>query len=221
MTQLDSSSKQDILAQLDDVRPTSQTSLRQALAWVPVFVALFALFALLAWALVRQKQAGPSSFSTNDGPATVAVLSRPATDFTLPLYDPYQGQSSFRLADYRGQVVVINFWASWCPPCREEAPILEQTWRKYRDQGVVFLGLDIWDTEEDARAYMDEFDITYPNAVDQRGRIAVEYGVTGIPETYFITPDGQISRKVIGAISPVLLERSIIEATSMPQDTGE
>lgn len=98
------------------------------------------------------------------------------------------------------------------PPCREEAPILEQTWRKYKDQGVVFIGIDIWDTGADARAYLREFDITYPNLIDERGRIAVDYGVTGITETFFITPDGMISRKVIGAINRTTLEQSIQEA---------
>ncbi len=200
----------DLLAQLEDAPPAS-SSRRNLLVWIPVFLALFALLGLLGWGLVREK-GGASSFSTNDGPAAVAVLSRPATDFSGRLYEPYQGSTQFSLADYRGQVVVINFWASWCPPCREEAPVLEATWRRYRDQGVVFLGIDIWDSEEDARAYMREFGITFPNLEDRRGRIAVEYGVTGIPETYFITPDGMISRKIIGAVTDALLVQGIEEA---------
>jgi cytochrome c biogenesis protein CcmG/thiol:disulfide interchange protein DsbE len=195
----------------DESQEAVQAESRKILVWVPVFAAMFALLGLLAWGLVRD-QNGPSSLSTNDGPAAVAVLSRPATDFTLPLYDPFNGQSDFRLSDYRGQVVVINFWASWCPPCREEAPVLEQMWRNYQGQDVVFVGVDIWDTEQDARAYMQEFGISFPNAVDNRGKIAVEYGVTGIPETYFITPDGMISRKVIGAITADILAQNIAEA---------
>ena len=224
MAQTQPTHEPDLLAQLNEssiVLPVPPSSFRRTLSWAPVFLAVFALFGLLGWGMVRQQQAGPSSFSTNDGPATVAVLSRPATDFTLPLYDAFDGSSDFRLADYRGKVVVINFWASWCPPCREEAPVLERTWRAYRDQDVIFLGLDIWDTERDARAYMREFDITYPNAIDERGSTAVEYGVTGIPETYFITPDGRISRKVIGAISQSLLEQSITEAWVSAESDGK
>lgn len=201
----------ELLDQLEEQEQVPPSDSRRIVVWVPVFAAMFALLGLLAWGLVRD-QNGPSSLSTNDGPAAVAVLSRPATDFTLPLYDPFNGQSDFRLSDYRGQVVVINFWASWCPPCREEAPVLEQMWRNYQGQDVVLVGIDIWDTEQDARAYMREFGISFPNAVDSRGKIAVEYGVTGIPETYFITPDGMISRKVIGAITADILAQNIAEA---------
>ncbi len=192
---------------------------RSLWVWIPVFLALVALFGLLAWGIYRQQRGGPTSFSTNEGPATVAVLSRPAADFTLPLYEPFRGKSEFTLSDYRGNVVIINFWASWCPPCREEAPVLEATWRQLQGRNVILLGVDIWDTEEDARAYMAEFDITYPNAVDPRGRLAVEYGVTGIPETYFITPDGMIRRKVIGAITAEIMLQAIAEAFE-PVDEG-
>lgn len=225
MSQIQPTHEPDLLAQLNET-PASlllppPSTFRRTLAWAPVFLAVFALFGLLGWGMVRQKEGGPSSISTNDGPATVAVLSRPATDFTLPLYDTFGGATDFRLADYRGKVVVVNFWASWCPPCREEAPVLERTWRAYKDQNVIFLGLDIWDTEKDARAYMREFNITFPNAIDERGSTAVEYGVTGIPETYFITPDGRISRKVIGAISQSLLEQSIAEAWVSVESDGQ
>lgn len=139
-------------------------------------------------------------------------MSRPASDFRLPLYDPFNGQSEFQLSDYRGQTIVLNFWASWCPPCREEAPVLESVWRQYQAEDVIFVGVDIWDTEQDARAYIREFNITFPNVIDNRGKVAVEYGLTGVPETYFITPEGMISRKVIGAISQAVLEESIAEA---------
>ncbi len=185
--------------------------MKRLLVWTPVFLALIALLGLLGWGMWRQ-QAGSPGVITNDGPATVAVMSRPAGDFVLPLYDPFQGETEFRLSDYRGQTVVINFWASWCPPCRDEAPVLEYVWRQVQDDDVVFVGVDIWDTEADARAYMREFNITFPNVIDNRGKVAVEYGLTGVPETYFVTPDGTISRKVIGAISQAVLEESIAEA---------
>ena len=200
----------DLLAQLEDA-PASPSSGRNLLVWIPVFLALVALLGLLGWGLFRERT-GASSFSTNDGPAAVAVLSRPAADFSGRLYEPFQGSAEFALADHRGKVVVINFWASWCPPCRDEAPVLEAAWRRYKGQDVVFLGIDIWDTEADARAYMREFGITFPNLEDRRGRIAVEYGVTGIPETYFVTPDGMISRKIIGAVTDALLVQGIEEA---------
>ncbi|MCB0064878.1 MAG: TlpA family protein disulfide reductase [Caldilineaceae bacterium] len=192
-------------------RDFRQAGLRRLLVWLPVFVALVALLGLLGWGMWRQ-QTGSPGVITNDGPATVAVMSRPAGDFTMPLYDPFNNETEFQLSNYRGQTVVLNFWASWCPPCREEAPVLEAVWRQYQDQDVIFVGVDIWDTERDARAYMREFNITFPNVIDNRGKVAVEYGLTGVPETYFITPDGMISRKVIGAISQAVLEESIAEA---------
>lgn len=203
--------EQTILDESVQSEDTAQNGLRRMLVWVPVFVALIALLGLLGWGMWRQ-QTGSTGVITNDGPATVAVMSRPASDFTQALYDPFNGQTEFQLSDYRGQTVVLNFWASWCPPCRDEAPVLEYVWRQYKDQDVVFVGIDIWDTERDARAYIREFNITFPNVIDSRGKVAVEYGLTGVPETYFITPDGMISRKVIGAISQAVLEESIAEA---------
>lgn len=201
--------RDDLLAQLDEEERVLSPGPRRWLAWTPVFLAVFALLGLLGWSMARQ-QGGTGGFATNNG-FEVETLRKPASDFGGSLYDPFRGRDEIQLSDFRGQVVVVNFWASWCPPCRDEAPILEQTWRKYKEQGVVFLGVDIWDTERDARAYMAEFDITFPNLIDERGRIAVEYGLTGVPETYFITPDGTISRRVIGAINRTTLEQNIQE----------
>ncbi|HIP71854.1 MAG TPA: TlpA family protein disulfide reductase, partial [Anaerolineae bacterium] len=94
-----------------------------------------------------------------------------APDFTLTSFDG----ETITLSELRGQVVIINFWASWCPPCREEAPYLEATWRKYKDQGVVFIGVDYVDTETAALAYIEEFDITYFNGPDVGTRISYDY----------------------------------------------
>ncbi|MCB0114605.1 MAG: TlpA family protein disulfide reductase [Caldilineaceae bacterium] len=210
LTRLDKAERDEMGWQNADPKPPA-SPMRRLLVWTPVFLAMVTLLGLLGWGLFRQ-QGGVSSFGTNDGPFTVETLQKPASDFAGALYDPFRGQSDVQLSDFRGEVVVVNFWASWCPPCRDEAPILEQTWRKYKEQGVVFLGVDIWDTEQDARAYMEEFGITFPNLIDERGRIAVEYGLTGVPETYFVTPDGMISRRVIGAINRTTLEQNIEEA---------
>jgi cytochrome c biogenesis protein CcmG/thiol:disulfide interchange protein DsbE len=88
--------------------------------------------------------------------------------------------------DLKGHPVVVNFWASWCLPCREEAPLLERTWRKYRDEGVIFLGVNIKDAESDAKAFVDEFDITYPMVRDLDQELTRAFGVRGLPETFFV-----------------------------------
>jgi cytochrome c biogenesis protein CcmG/thiol:disulfide interchange protein DsbE len=99
-----------------------------------------------------------------------------APDFTLTTFEG----ETITLSQFRGQVVVINFWASWCIPCREEAAYLETTWRKYRDQGVVFIGVNYVDAEREALAYLDEFDITYYNGPDIGIRISDLYYIQGI-----------------------------------------
>jgi cytochrome c biogenesis protein CcmG/thiol:disulfide interchange protein DsbE len=107
----------------------------------------------------------------------------PAPSFELPLLD---GSGRLTDEDLRGNPVVINFWASWCIPCREEAPLLEKAWRAYRDEGVVFLGVNIKDAPSDARRFVEEFDITYPIVRDLDERLTRGFGVRGLPETFFV-----------------------------------
>jgi cytochrome c biogenesis protein CcmG/thiol:disulfide interchange protein DsbE len=127
------------------------------------------------------------------------MANRPAPDFTLPMFDMFE-EESVTLSDLRGQVVVINFWASWCVECYKEAELLEQAWQDYRDQGVVFLGVDHLDTEKEALAYMAQYGVTYPSGPDMGDRISQDYGITGVPETFFIDKDGKIAHVQIGPI---------------------
>jgi cytochrome c biogenesis protein CcmG, thiol:disulfide interchange protein DsbE len=154
------------------------------------FGLLIAFLALIGWGLVRAQRG--------------QVQSGQAPDFRLTTFDNRQ----IMLKDLRGKVVVLNFWASWCPPCRLEAPYLEQTWRKYKDKGVVFIGVDYVDTEQNALAYIKEFDITYFNGPDLGTRISQAYGIKGVPETYYIGKNGALHGVKIGPLeSPELDEK--------------
>jgi len=127
--------------------------------------------------------------------------SGPAPDFTLQLFDG----GSLRLSDLRGQVVVINFWASWCQPCKDEAPDLERVWRRYKNKGVVFIGVNWSDTESKARAYIEEFDVTYPNGPDLGRRIGQRYRIRGVPETFFVNKAGEIAEVYISPMTETQL----------------
>ncbi len=120
----------------------------------------------------------------------------PAPDFTLTLFSG----ETIRLADFRGNVVVVNFWASWCPPCRREASRLEAVYQRYRPRGVVFVGIDVQDEDADAQAFIKQYGISYPNGPDRSSRIDTDYSVTGLPTTVVINPDGQIHRVWQGEI---------------------
>jgi cytochrome c biogenesis protein CcmG/thiol:disulfide interchange protein DsbE len=124
-------------------------------------------------------------------------LGDPAPEFALTLLDG----SEMSLSDLRGQVVVLNFWASWCFPCRREAPALQQVWESYRNQGVAFLGLSYQDVQSASQAFIEEFGITYPNGMDVRGRISRSYGITGVPETFVIDRDGNLVWFNVGEVS--------------------
>lgn len=143
----------------------------------------------------------------------VTIPFRQAPDFTLPLYSG----DRVRLADLRGRPVLVNFWASWCPPCRTEAPLLARLEREYRAKGVVFVGVNVWDGEPDARKFLREFDIAYPNGPDERGEIAIDYGLAGIPETFFIDRRGQIARKWIGPFTEAALRAFLDEIVAAEQ----
>lgn len=133
------------------------------------------------------------------------VSSGPAPDFTLNTFDG----PALRLSTLKGQAVVINFWASWCIPCRDEAPLLERTWRTYKDSGVVFIGVAYLDDEKSARAFLAEFNITYPNGPDLGTQIAPLYRIKGIPETFFINRVGELNGVYVGPISEVELRQRI------------
>lgn len=160
---------------------------------IVTFAVLLALLGLLAWGL-KKVQAGP-------------VSSGMAPDFNLTSFDG----RTLKLSELRGQVVIINFWASWCPPCREEAAYLEQTWRKYEGKGVVFIGVDWVDTEKEALAYMDEFDLTYFNGPDIGTRIAQAYNIQGVPETFYVAKNGELQGVHIGPLKSPELDDKIDE----------
>ncbi len=122
---------------------------------------------------------------------------RAAPDFTLPAL---RGDREISLSDYRGSPVVLNFWASWCGPCKDEAPILAATEKAWRDQGVVFLGVDTTDNREDAIAFEDRYGIEYDSVFDVNGDLSVSYAVLGYPETFFIDADGAIRAKHVGVL---------------------
>jgi len=136
------------------------------------------------------------------------LVAKDAPSFTLALVDG----GTLALKDLRGKAVLVNFWASWCVPCRAEAGALESAWQKYKDRGVVFLGVNIQDKEEDARAFMKEFGITYLNGQDASGKIAVDHGVWGIPESFFIDPQGRITYKHAGELKTSTITSKLDDA---------
>ena len=135
------------------------------------------------------------------------IVGRAAPAFDLETLDG--GRLS--LAELRGSPVVLNFWASWCIPCREEAPLLTAAARDYEAQGLRVVGIVYQDSSESARAFMDRYAQTYPGLLDPDGRIAIDYGVFGIPETFFIDRDGIVRSRQVGPVTEEGLDRQIRE----------
>jgi cytochrome c biogenesis protein CcmG, thiol:disulfide interchange protein DsbE len=189
--------KESIASPSARVAPADGRAPRRWLTLFVVLVPVVAVLALLGYGFTREARYIPSP-----------LLGRPAPAFTLPLF----GGDEVRLEELRGQVVFLNFWASWCPPCRAEARMLEAVWREYRDRDVVFIGANIQDQKARALAFLDEFDVTYPNGMAGAGRIAIDYGVWGLPETFIIDREGRITYQHVGAIGRTTITTRLDEA---------
>src|SRR5262249_32746131 len=148
------------------------------------------------------------SFTRDARYITSPLLAKEAAPFTVTLFDGRK----ISLTDLRGKAVFLNFWASWCTPYRTEAKDLEAAWQRLRDKNMVFLGVALQDTEKNPRAFLKEFNITYPNGKDEACKIAVDYGTWGIPESFFIDPEGRITYKHVGTIRAALVIAKLEDA---------
>src|SRR6266566_1476494 len=138
------------------------------------------------------------------------LIGHPAPDFTLGTLGPHSGSApTIHLASLKGKPIMLNFWASWCDPCQHEAPLLETIWLRIQGQGMVFLGIDFQDTASDGLSFLRTYGITYPNVVDPTGSTAINYGVTGVPETIFIDRHGMVIHKVIGELTEQTLQSNL------------
>lgn len=117
-----------------------------------------------------------------------------AQPFQLPRFDA----GTVDLDSYRGQPVFLYFWASWCAPCQAEAPLIERLWPEYRDRGYAFVGVNIQDQESAARAFVERHRLTFPVARDAEGSVYLDYGVYGLPESFFLKPGLEVQQKYLG-----------------------
>lgn len=154
-----------------------------SLGAIIVWGGLLALLVIVGLMLNRTQKGG------------IAIGETVPADLEMTAFDG----TTYRMGDLRGKVVLINFWASWCTTCKDEAAALEQAWQLKKNSGeVVFLGLDYVDTEPDAKAYLERFDVTYPNGPDKATRWAQAFRLRGVPETYIVDKEGRLVYKKIG-----------------------
>jgi cytochrome c biogenesis protein CcmG, thiol:disulfide interchange protein DsbE len=147
-----------------------------------------ALFGLLAWKVTQGESEVTKELAEGGTPAAPA--------FTLERLD---GQGDLSLESLRGRPVVLNFWASWCGPCKDEAPLLEEASKRWAGK-VAFVGIDVKDFRGDARTFIERYGVTYPNVYDGKGSTIGRYGVTGYPETYFIDAEGRVRYRIAGPV---------------------
>lgn len=158
--------------------------------WVVLVIAAF-FVALLVYGLL------------NAGDQRVEAGAAP--DFTLTTFDG----DTLRLSEMAGQVVVLNFWSTWCISCKDEAVELELAWRDFKDQNVAFVGVDYLDQEPLNLQWLEQYGITYPNGPDIQGRIYQSYGVTGLPETFVIDQQGNVAKVFVGPTTRAALGAEI------------
>jgi cytochrome c biogenesis protein CcmG/thiol:disulfide interchange protein DsbE len=171
-------------------------------AVVLVVVGVLAFVALLAYGLIANEPDRTIDDAISRGER------EPAPGFELARLDGSGGEVS--LADYRGRVVVLNFWASWCEPCREESPLLDRWHDRIEPRGGVVLGVDVLDVADDAREFIEEFELDYPQVRDGGGDVLGDYGVIAYPETFVIDKRGRIAAGRRGPVDDEFLRNEVL-----------
>ncbi|HHH12749.1 MAG TPA: TlpA family protein disulfide reductase [Thiolapillus brandeum] len=147
------------------------------------------------------------ALAVKPGKGMTEVPDRPqAPDFTLRDLDG----NEHRLADYRGKVLIVNFWATWCPPCRAEMPSMERAWQKTKDKDVVLIAINVGEDEDTIFQFTADYPVTFPLLLDENSEVVGPWGVRGLPTTYVVDPDGRIVYRAIGGREwddPALLEK--------------
>jgi len=172
---------------------------------VAALAAVAAVLGLLAWGLATKGEAK-------------LVVGQPVPDREHPNLD---GRGSGRIADYRGSWVLVNFWASWCDPCRQESPALERYWRRHRGDGLVVLGIDSRDLSGDALDFVEEFGLTYPQLRDGDGERSEAFGMLGFPESFLVDPEGNLALIRRGPVDTAFLERYVTPLIEGESTTGQ
>lgn len=198
--EIDSAAPAKVQAQKPIPEPEAiQSKSRKRSITIFVVVSIInATLLVLLWTQLLTPAQNQTSANSNSGNSGIGDINSPlvgkaAPDFTLPVLG---GASKIHLADLKGKPVIVNFWASWCAPCNEEAPFLQKSWPSLQVQGVVFIGIDGPEKSSDAQKFLQKYKISYLNVQDTiDGATAINYGVTGFPETVFINRDGVVVAK--------------------------
>ena len=172
---------------------------------IAVFLAV-GLVCVALLALLGSQILVPAQSQTNAGVSP--LIGHPAPDFTLAALSS-QPAPAVHLASLKGKPVMLDFWASWCVPCQHEAPLLQATWQRVQSQGIVFLGIDFQDDHTQGLNFLHTYGITYPSVVDDTGATAINYGLTGVPETFFLNRQGVIVSKAIGEMTQQTLQNNL------------
>ncbi len=159
---------------------------------------------LIAFLVIQLLTPAPKS-------ASDLLIGHSAPDFSLAMLSTSTGKNALSLSDFKGKAIVLNFWASWCAPCKDELPLLESAWKRMQAQGkdVVFLGIDFQESNSAATSFLQQNGITYPSGLDTNGSVASKYRITSLPDTFFIDRNGTIKSKVLQQLTAQALTSNL------------